>query len=241
MKILTLGLDETTLAFLHRSGMTTETQVVDGPEDFMDWISGGFYDATVLDLEETGLGIYAARAVRTRKIDVPIIGISYKLNIRTWGDHRAMFLENGGDDLLKGPPNPRELAATLRATTRRLQGGALNIIELRSGGAVLKINLTTGTARVNDTDPELTGKEFELLRTLAESSGRALSKQQILSAMYRDGVEDEPEVKIIDVFACKLRAKLVAKHPDAQFVGTVRGRGYCLTEPLNTKMDLATA
>ena len=142
-----------------------------------------------------------------------------------------MFLENGGDDLIRGPVNPRELVASLRAVTRRFKGALLDIVEYQNGDAKLKINLTTKSVLINSFPVDLTGKELAMMLLFASTPGRVMSKEVILTQMYTDGVEDEPEMKIIDVFVCKLRRKLTDVHPDAvKFIETVWGRGYRLPE-----------
>jgi len=238
MKVLAAGLDSTTFAFMQRNGIAVEKSDVLDASELGDWISIGSYDAGVIDLERSNLGIYAARGLRAKKILTPLIGISKGSEERSWGDHRATFLENGGDDLLRGPVNPRELVASLHVVTRRSQGAVLDIVEYQTGDAKLKVNLTRRTAFVNDVGLHLTGKESLMLLLFAASPGRTFSKEQILQNMYTEGIDDEPEVKIIDVFVCKLRRKLSEMHPDAEkFIETVWGRGYRLpTQPeLTTK------
>jgi two-component system cell cycle response regulator CtrA len=229
MKVLVAGLDKTAIAFMRQQhGITVDQQDVDGVEDLQMWLQDGIYGVGVIDLERSRLGIYAARGLRTVKINTPIIGVSKGNDDRSWGDHRAMFLENGGDDLLRAPVNPRELFATLRAVTRRASGVLLDVIEFRSGDAMLKVNLALKSATVNGVGLHLTPKEASMLFLLASHPGRVLSKEALLGGMYVDGVDDEPEIKIIDVFVCKLRRKLTDLHPDAgKFIETMWGHGYC--------------
>jgi len=231
MKVLATGLDATTVAFLRENGVAVEVQDVEDAEDLQVWLSDGMYDVGLLDLDESNLGIYAARGLRDKKIATPLVAISHGSDDRTWGDHRAMFLENGGDDLLRGPANPRELIASLRAVTRRFKGALLDIVEYRHGDAHLKVNLTTRSVLVNGIDAALTGKELALMLTFASPPGRVLSKEMILTQMYTEGLDEEPEMRIIDVFVCKLRRKLTDIHPDAErFIETAWGRGYRLPD-----------
>lgn len=229
MKVLSAGLDDTTIDFLRSNGIAVEKQDVEGAEDLEIWLQDGLYDAGVLDLEKSGLGVYAARGLRVKKIITSIIGISSGSTDRVWGDHRAIFLENGGDDLLRGPVNTRELVASLRAVTRRYKNAILDIIEHEQGGAKLKVNLTTKSVMVNGIPIDLTGKEMAMMLLFASSPGRVLSKEMLMGYMYTGGIDDEPEMKIIDVFVCKLRRKLAEVHPDSEaFIETVWGRGYRL-------------
>lgn len=229
MKVLAAGLDDTTIAFLRDNGIAVEKQNVEDAEDLQIWLQDGLYDAGVLDLEKSGLGIYVARGLRVKKIAATIIGISRGSPERVWSDHRAVFLENGGDDLLRGPVNPRELVASLRAATRRFKGALLDIVECQNGEAALKVNLTTKSVLINDLPVHLTGKELAMMLLFASSPGRVLSKEAIMTQMYVDGVEDEPEMNIIYIFLCNLRRKLTEVHPDSdKFIETVWGRGYRL-------------
>lgn len=145
-------------------------------------------------------------------------------------------MENGGDDLLRGPVNPRELIASLRTVTRRIKGALLDIVEYEGYGAKLKINLTTRSVLINGMPVDLTGKEMGIMLLFASTPGRVMSKEAILTQLYVGGVEDEPEMKIIDVFVCKLRKKLAEIHDGAdKFIETVWGRGYRL--PLQSEMN----
>lgn len=231
MKVLAARLDDTTVAFLRHNSIAVEKQDVKDANDLEIWLQDGLYDAGVIDLEKSGLGIYAARILRAKKITTSLIGISHGSENRVWGDHRAMFLENGGDDLIRGPVNTRELVASLQAVTRRFKGALLDIIEYQNGDAKLKINLTTKSVLINGFPVALTPKERAMMLLFASTPGRVLSKEVILTQMYTDGVDDEPKMKIIDVFVCKLRRKLIDMHPDSDgFIETVWGRGYRLPE-----------
>lgn len=229
MKVLAAGLDDTTMAFMRNNGVAVEKQDINDVEELQSWLQDGFYDAGIIDLEKSGLGIYAARTLRAGKITTSMIGISTGSEDRVWGDHRAMFLENGGDDLLRGPVNPRELVASLRAVTRRFKGALLDIFEYKRGDATLKVNMTTKSVQINGFAVDLTGKELSMMLLLASTPGRVLSKEILLTQMYVEGIDDEPVMKIIDVFICKLRRKFENIHPDsAKFIETVWGRGYML-------------
>ncbi len=75
----------------------------------------------------------------------------------------------------------------------------------------------------------LTGKEYQILEILALRKGTTLSKEMFLNHLY--GGMDEPELKIIDVFICKLRKKLANASGGRDYIETVWGRGYMLREP----------
>jgi two-component system cell cycle response regulator CtrA len=84
----------------------------------------------------------------------------------------------------------------------------------------------------------LTGKEYAILELLTLRKGAVLTKEAFLNHLY--GGMDEPEVKIIDVFICKLRKKL-AQAGATDLIGTVWGRGYVLRDPAASAAATATA
>jgi two-component system cell cycle response regulator CtrA len=81
---------------------------------------------------------------------------------------------------------------------------------------------------INGARVHLTGKEYQLLELLALRKGMTLTKEMFLSHLY--GGMDEPEMKIIDVFICKLRKKLANASGGKDYIETVWGRGYVMRE-----------
>jgi two-component system cell cycle response regulator CtrA len=90
------------------------------------------------------------------------------------------------------------------------------------------LNLDSRDVSVKGTAVHLTGKEYAILELLVLRKGMVLTKEAFLNHLY--GGMDEPEMKIIDVFICKLRKKLAASGADG-LIGTVWGRGYTMREP----------
>ena len=93
----------------------------------------------------------------------------------------------------------------------------------------LSMNLTTHRVEVDGKPVHLTNKEYAILEILSLRKGRTLTKVMLLEHLY-DGL-DEPELKIIDVFICKLRKKLARLSGGESYIETVRGRGYVLRDP----------
>ena len=91
------------------------------------------------------------------------------------------------------------------------------------------VNLDTKTAEINQVRVHLTGKEYQMLELLSLRKGTTLTKEMFLNQLY--GGMDEPEIKIIDVFICKLRKKLANASYGKDYIETVWGRGYVLREP----------
>jgi two-component system cell cycle response regulator CtrA len=90
------------------------------------------------------------------------------------------------------------------------------------------INLDTRTVDVNGTQVHLTNKEYAILELLAMRKGTVLTKEMFLNHLYSS--MDEPEIKIIDVFVCKLRKKLSEASGGISYIETVWGRGYMLKD-----------
>ena len=108
---------------------------------------------------------------------------------------------------------------------RRSRGHAQSVIQTGD----LVVNLDTKTVEVNGARVHLTGKEYQMLELLSLRKGTTLTKEMFLNHLY--GGMDEPEIKIIDVFICKLRKKLANASDGKDYIETVWGRGYVLREP----------
>jgi len=94
--------------------------------------------------------------------------------------------------------------------------------------ANLAVHLNTGAVSVNDQPVHLTGKEYGILELLSLRKGTTVTKEMFLNHLY--GGVDEPELKIIDVFVCKLRKKLAQATSGNHYIETVWGRGYVLRD-----------
>ncbi|MEQ9123964.1 MAG: response regulator transcription factor, partial [Alphaproteobacteria bacterium] len=129
------------------------------------------------------------------------------------------------DDYLVKPFDRRELVARVHAIVRRARGHAQSVI--KTGRLV--VNLDSRTAEVDSRPLHLTGKEYAILELLSLRKGTTLTKDMFLNHLY--GGIDEPEVKIIDVFICKLRKKLNTATDGENYIETVWGRGYVLRDP----------
>jgi two-component system cell cycle response regulator CtrA len=117
------------------------------------------------------------------------------------------------------------LVARIHAIIRRSKGHAQSVIRV---GKVL-VNLDAKTVDVDGRTVHLTGKEYQMLELLSLRKGSTLTKEMFLNHLY--GGMDEPELKIIDVFICKLRKKLAEATGGQSYIETVWGRGYVLREP----------
>lgn len=178
------------------------------------------YDAIVLDLTLPDMdGFAVIRALRTTRIKTPIITMDYNVSVEAI----VKVLGIGGDECLSKPFHKDELIARIHALVRRCKGQATNAIQTGD----LMVNLDSRTVTVAGAPVHLTGKEYQMLELLSLRKGITLTKEAFLNHIY--GGRDEPELKIIDVFICKLRKKLRAAGADC--VETVWGRGYVLRDP----------
>ncbi|MCF3931862.1 response regulator transcription factor [Acuticoccus sp. M5D2P5] len=180
------------------------------------------YDIILLDINLPDMSGYEVlRALRVSKIETPILILSGLGNI----EDKVRGLGFGADDYLTKPFHKDELVARINAIVRRSKGHAESII--RTGE--LAVNLDTKTVDVDGQRVHLTGKEYQMLELLSLRKGTTLTKEMFLNHLY--GGMDEPELKIIDVFICKLRKKLSAATGGRNYIETVWGRGYVLREP----------
>ena len=130
----------------------------------------------------------------------------------------------GADDYLTKPFHKDELVARIHAIVRRSKGHAQSVITIDD----LVVNLDAKDHRGLRLACHLTAKEYRLLEFLALRKGTTLTKEMILNHLY--GGMDEPELKIIDVFICKMRRKLANASGGKNYIETVWGRGYVLRE-----------
>lgn len=230
MRIIQIGLDKTTLEFLRERGIVVEESgSINNVEELEDWLATGSVEAIAVNLAHGNFGIYVARHLRNKRIDTPVVGISLGSPDRSWPEERAIFLEQGGDDLLRGPANPRELNASLFAVSRRYHGSAMSIVETEIGEVHFKVNLSTRSILINNREPVFTHTEQEIVLSFAANPGRALSKDALMNCLYALRADDAPDPKIIDIFVHKVRKKMGEIHPDAsKLIETVWGQGYRL-------------
>ncbi|MEQ9242121.1 response regulator transcription factor CtrA [Roseovarius indicus] len=180
------------------------------------------YDLILLDLGLPDMdGHDVLRQLRMARVDTPIL-------ILTGADDTESKIKGfgfGADDYLTKPFHREELVARIHAIIRRSKGHSQSVI--RTGK--VNVNLDAKTVEVEGKTVHLTGKEYQMLELLSLRKGTTLTKEMFLNHLY--GGMDEPELKIIDVFICKLRKKLAEATGGANYIETVWGRGYVLRDP----------
>jgi two-component system, cell cycle response regulator CtrA len=180
------------------------------------------YDIILLDLSLPDMtGFDVLKQLRVARVNTPILILSGNADI----DTKVRGLGYGADDYMTNPFNKDELIARINAIVRRSKGFAQSVI--KTGEIV--VNLDAKTVEVSSQRVHLTGKEYQMLELLSLRKGTTLTKEMFLNHLY--GGMDEPELKIIDVFICKLRKKLAGATGGEHYIETVWGRGYVLRDP----------
>ena len=176
------------------------------------------FDAVLLDVMLPDLdGFEVLRRLRAGS-DVPVI----MLTARGDDEDRIAGLEIGADDYLPKPFNPRELQARIRAVLRRRRPAPGRTPPLRFGR--LEIDRDARVVRVDGQEKPMTGYQFDLLLALAESAGRVLSREALMTRVRGDALEAFD--RSIDVHVSRLRAAIEDDPRHPRRILTVRGAGY---------------
>ena len=188
------------------------------------------YDIILLDLNLPDMsGFEVLRSLRVSKVRTPILILSGLASI----EHKVKGLGFGADDYMTKPFHKTELIARVHAIVRRSQGHAQSVVQTGD----LSVNVDAKTVHINQVGVNLTGKEYQMLELLSLRRGTTITKEMFLGQLY--GGMDEPEIKIIDVFICKLRKKLAVASGGKDYIETVWGRGYLLREPQEVKAKMS--
>jgi two-component system cell cycle response regulator CtrA len=180
------------------------------------------YDLILLDLNLPDMnGHDVLRQLRLARVETPILILSGADDT----DNKIKGFGFGADDYMTKPFHREELVARIHAIIRRSKGHAQSVI--RTGK--IAVNLDAKTVDAEGTSVHLTGKEYQMLELLSLRKGTTLTKEMFLNHLY--GGMDEPELKIINVFICKLRKKLAEATGGQTYIETVWGRGYVLRDP----------
>ena len=190
------------------------------------------YDIILLDLVLPDIdGYEVLRRLRAARVRTPILILSGLAEM----DAKIKGLGFGADDFLVKPFDRLELIARIQAIVRRSKGHSGSTI--RTGK--VEVKLDSRAVSVDQNPLHLTAKEYAILELLCLRKGTTLTKEMILNDLY--GGMDEPELKIIDVFVCKLRKKLAEATGGEHYIETVWGRGYVVRDPVEAAPELRRA
>jgi len=180
------------------------------------------YDIVVLDLQLPDMsGFDVLKALRVAKMRTPVLILSGNAIV----EDKVKALRLGADDYMTKPFQKDELVARIQALVRRSKGHSVSLVTTGR----LTLDLDRKIVEVDGAPIHLTEKEYQMLELLSLRKGMTLSKETFLNHLYGD--KDEPEMKIIDVFICKLRKKLDTATDGVDYIETIWGRGYALRDP----------
>ena len=204
---------------LRREGIIAES-VYSGREG-LELIKLYEYDLIILDLMLPDImGAEVLKQIRQSNNATPILILS-GINIPT---KKVECFSVGADDYMAKPYHRAELVARVKAIVRRSRGIADNIVKIGD----MSVNLSSKKVFIGETLLPLTTKEYALIELLALKKGGTVSKESFVTQLY--GGLDAPEIKIIDVFLCKIRQKIKKITTSKTYIHTVWGRGYTLEE-----------
>jgi len=204
---------------LSKEGMVVDTSYLG--EDGLEMAKLYDYDIIIVDLMLPGIdGYEVVRSLRAARNNTPVMILSGL----SGSDKKVKGLGFGADDYLTKPFDRSELIARVNALVRRSKGLADPIV--RTGA--MEINLNSKIVTIGGKVLHLTSKEYALVELLGMRKGTTINKEQFLNHLY--GGMDEPEMKIIDVFLCKIRRKIEKLSDGVEYIETVWGRGYILKD-----------
>lgn len=206
---------------------------VETGEEALEMIRHYDYDIVMLELTLADMeGYEVVRRMRAARMDIPVLMLSAQVRPQA----RVKAFAIGADDFITKPYDLSECIARMQAVVRRTKGFSQSTLQVGE----LQLSLESRSVSVAGRPVHLTGKEYAILELLVMRKGMVLTKEVFLNHLY--GGMDEPEVKIIDVFICKLRKKL-ADAGACSVIGTVWGRGYTVRDavPVHAGGSLSTA
>jgi two-component system cell cycle response regulator CtrA len=231
MKILIFGYmldnkDVMTMFFKSKLVVVDETVEADEALDLVKFYD---YDAVLLRMAETrSTETDLIRRLRIGGLRCPIVAVAHSLGESS----RLRILEAGVDDLIVNATSQEEIFLRVQNQVRRSRGFQSPALLIGN----VEINMNAKKIFVGDREISLTKKEYQIVEILALRKGCVLSKEAILDHLY--GGLDEPNPKIIDVFICKIRKKLMALGAD-DIIETNWGRGYMVVEKRTAEHNAA--
>ena len=193
------------------------TAVVTG-EEALEQVEAGGVDLLVLDLGLGDMdGFEVLRYLRAERYTLPVIVLTARSSVTD----TVTGLESGADDYMAKPFRFEELLARVRLRLRSHPSAASRGNVLAHGR--LQLDLRTRRMRVDETEVDLSAREFALAETFMRNPGDVLTRERLLSEVW--GYDFDPGSNVVDVYVRYLRRKLGAEHFD-----TIRGVGYRLVD-----------
>ncbi len=224
MKIFYQGLDERMVEYL----TAHDFKLVPGHEDQLPRIPDHQYDALVICFANFSLAAVWIKSFRDDGFNTPVIGISGEKVEYMRSEHRAKFLEQGGDYFLCSPVNPRELAASLLAILRRKRV-ATSLREHERIGISVEFSLDSPEVRLNGKIIRLTASERKLFKVFADQPGKVLSQEDLMRGIQSEYREYLSGPGVLHASLYRIRQKLQNAGLNAwEVIQTVRGGGYRL-------------
>ncbi|MDX1950443.1 MAG: response regulator transcription factor [Rickettsiales bacterium] len=197
-------------------------------EEGLDFARMYEYDIIILDMMLPDVdGFEVLRRLRRANIKTPVMILSGL----TGSDSKVKGLGIGADDYVTKPFNRGELIARIQAIVRRSKGNSTSKLKVGK----ISLDMDARSVEIGGKPMNLTSKEYSILEIMMLRKGTPIKKETFLAHLY--GGIDEPEIKIIDVFVCKLRKK-IEEVAGENYIETLWGRGYCIKDP-NEKNILA--
>jgi DNA-binding response OmpR family regulator len=185
--------------------------------------------AVVLDLKLPGIsGKELCREFKSIAASVPIVVLSANAEV----EDKVLLLELGADDYVTKPFSPKELLARVRRAIRRTAAPSPQVTAIPTKSIQHEV-LTFGEVRIDFTSMEvvragtpitLTSQEFKLLKYLASSAGRVVSREELLNEVW--GYQNYPSTRTVDNHVLRLRQKLEPDPAEPRFLMTMHGAGY---------------
>ena len=216
--------DEARVADFIRRGLAAEGWSVDHAadgEDALEHAASNSYDVILLDLMLPGIqGQDVCRKLRARKSKTPIL----MLTALDSPEEKIEGLKMGADDYLPKPFDFDELIARIEALHRRATGYAVDVSDMVITSGALSFDRSSLQVTVNGAEIELSKKERDLLLLFLTNTGRVLSRERILNAVW--GLNADPLTNVVDVYVGRLRRKIGA---EGERIVTLRNVGYRMT------------
>jgi len=204
-------------------------------EEGLEFVKIYEYDIIILDMMLPDIsGFEILRELRKANVKTPVMILSGL----TGSDSKVKGLGIGADDYVTKPFNRGELIARLQAIVRRSKGASSSKLIVGK----ISLDMEHRNAEIDGKPFPITSKEYGILELLMLRKGTPIKKETFISHLY--GGIDEPEIKIIDVFVCKLRKKIEDATGGENYIETLWGRGYVIKDPteapISSQEEVAT-